>query len=99
MAEEFGNDRGSGKPDAAELAYELQILRARIAESPRQVRALEDRLVETQARVASLTDRNERLADTLRDARDQLVALKEEIDRLAQPPSGDGGVLGGGGGH
>jgi len=93
MAEEFGTDRGSGKPDAAELAYELQILRARIAESPRQIRALEDRLVETQARVASLTDRNERLADTLRDARDQLVALKEEIDRLAQPPSGYGVFL------
>jgi proteasome-associated ATPase len=93
MAEEFGNDRGSGKPDAAELAYEIQILRARIAESPRQMRALEDRLVETQARVASLTDRNERLADTLRDARDQLVTLKEEIDRLAQPPSGYGVFL------
>ena len=93
MAEEFGNDRGSGKPDAAELAYEIQILRARLAESPRQIRALEDRLVETQARVASLTDRNERLADTLRDARDQLVTLKEEIDRLAQPPSGYGVFL------
>jgi proteasome-associated ATPase len=93
MAEEFGNDRGSGKPDAAELAYEIQMLRARIAESPRQIRALEDRLVETQARVASLSDRNERLADTLRDARDQLVTLKEEIDRLAQPPSGYGVFL------
>ena len=93
MAEEFGNERGSGKPDAADLAYEIQILRARIAESPRQIRALEDRLIETQARVASLTDRNERLADTLRDARDQLVALKEEIDRLAQPPSGYGVFL------
>jgi proteasome-associated ATPase len=93
MAEEFGNDRASGKPDAADLAYEIQILRARIAESPRQIRALEDRLVETQARVASLTDRNERLADTLRDARDQLVTLKEEIDRLAQPPSGYGVFL------
>src|SRR3954465_2805839 len=93
MAEEFGNDRGSSKPDAAELAYELQILRARIAESPRQIRALEERLVETQARVASLTDRNERLGEPPRDARDQLVALKEEIDRLAQPPSGYGVFL------
>ena len=80
-------------PDAAELAYEIQLLRARIAESPRQIRALEDRLVETQARIASLTDHNERLADTLRDARDQLVTLKEEIDRLAQPPSGYGVFL------
>jgi proteasome-associated ATPase len=97
MAEESGTDRGehrdSGRPDAAELAYELELLRARLSESPRQMRALEDRLIETQARVASLTDRNERLADTLRDARDQLITLKEEIDRLAQPPSGYGVFL------
>ncbi len=33
---------------------------------------------------------NERLASTLREARDQIVALKEEVDRLAQPPSGFG---------
>jgi proteasome-associated ATPase len=97
MAEDSGYVRG-GQHDpaalhAAALAQELELLRARLAESPRQMRALEDRLIETQARVASLTDRNERLADTLRDARDQLVALKEEIDRLAQPPSGYGVFL------
>ncbi len=90
MAEDFSDKRTAGTPTAAELADELQILRARLSESPRQLRALEDRLLEAQARVASLSDRNERLADTLRDARDQLVALKEEIDRLAQPPSGYG---------
>src|SRR3954452_12030388 len=30
---------------------------------------------------------NDRLASTLRDARDQIVALKAEVDRLAQPPN------------
>src|SRR4051794_38891854 len=90
MAEDFSDKRTSNTPTAAELAQEVELLRARLTESPRQLRALEDRLLEAQARVASLTDRNERLADTLRDARDQLVALKEEIDRLAQPPSGYG---------
>jgi proteasome-associated ATPase len=54
---------------------------------------LEDRLAEAQARVAALSDRNERLAETLREARDQMVQLKEEIDRLAQPPSGYGVFL------
>jgi proteasome-associated ATPase len=97
MAEESsterGDQRGHARPEPAELAYELELLRARLAESPRQMRALEDRLIETQARVASLTDRNERLADTLRDAREQLITLKEEIDRLAQPPSGYGVFL------
>ena len=40
-----------------------------------------------------MTSQNERLADTLREARDQIVALKEEVDRLAQPPSGFGVFL------
>jgi len=93
MAEEFSEKRAAATPTAAELAGEVELLRARLSESPRQLRTLEDRLLEAQARIASLTDRNERLADTLRDARDQLVALKEEIDRLAQPPSGYGVFL------
>ncbi|MGA7688590.1 MAG: proteasome ATPase, partial [Jiangellales bacterium] len=56
-------------------------------------RMLEDRLAQMQGRVASLTAQNERLAGTLREARDQIVSLKEEIDRLAQPPSGFGVFL------
>ncbi len=40
-----------------------------------------------------MTSQNERLASTLREARDQIVALKEEVDRLAQPPSGFGVFL------
>jgi proteasome-associated ATPase len=75
------------------LEQELELLRAKVSESPRHMRLLEDRLAEAQARVAALSDRNERLAETLREARDQMVQLKEEIDRLAQPPSGYGVFL------
>ncbi|HZC70823.1 MAG TPA: proteasome ATPase [Jatrophihabitans sp.] len=75
------------------LEQELELLRAKVSESPRHMRLLEERLAEAQARVAALSDRNERLADTLREARDQMVQLKEEIDRLAQPPSGYGVFL------
>ncbi|MDT4983401.1 MAG: proteasome-associated ATPase, partial [Pseudonocardiales bacterium] len=78
---------------AAFLEQELELLRSKAADSPRHIRLLEDRLAETQARVAALNDRNERLAETLREARDQMVSLKEEIDRLAQPPSGYGVFL------
>ena len=41
------------------------------------------------------TAQNQRLAATLREARDQIVTLKEEVDRLAQPPSGFGVFLAG----
>ncbi len=55
-----------------------------------RLRALEERLAAAQAELAAATARGDRLATTLREARDQIVALKEEIDRLAQPPSGYG---------
>jgi len=75
------------------LEEEVAVLRRRLADSPRHARLLEERLRETEASLASVTGQNERLADTLREARDQIVALKEEVDRLAQPPSGFGVFL------
>ncbi len=72
------------------LEEEIAALRRRLADSPRQSRLLEERLRETEASLAAVTGQNERLAGTLREARDQIVALKEEVDRLAQPPSGFG---------
>src|ERR1700683_1540339 len=72
------------------LDEEIAVLRRRLAASPRQVRLLEDRLHETEGSLNGVTAQNERLAATLREARDRIVALKEEGDRLAQPPSGFG---------
>ena len=72
------------------LEEEIAALRRRLADSPVQARLLEERLRETEASLASVTGQNDRLAGTLREARDQIVALKEEVDRLAQPPSGFG---------
>jgi proteasome-associated ATPase len=75
------------------LDEEITVLRRRLADSPRQVRLLEDRLREAEGSLTGVTAQNERLAATLREARDQIVALKEEVDRLAQPPSGFGVFL------
>lgn len=69
------------------------MLRRKLAESPRQVRVLEERLHEAQANLAAVSGQNERLVSTLKEAREQIIALKEEVDRLAQPPSGYGVFL------
>ncbi|GAA4813890.1 proteasome ATPase [Tomitella cavernea] len=45
-------------------------------------------------RIAALTTRNTKLAELLKEARTQLVALREEVDRLGQPPSGFGVLVG-----
>jgi proteasome-associated ATPase len=75
------------------LEEEVALLRRKLAESPRHVRVLEQRLAESASRLAQLSARNEKLTETLKEARGQLVALREEVDRLAQPPSGYGVFL------
>ncbi|MBG0833034.1 proteasome ATPase [Planomonospora sp. ID67723] len=75
------------------LQEEITALRRKLTESPRQVRVLEESLHKVQANLAAVTGQNERLVATLKEARDQIVALKEEVDRLAQPPSGFGVFL------
>ena len=75
------------------LEEEIALLRRKLTDSPRQVRVLEERLTEVQGNLAGLSTQNDRLVSTLKEARDQILTLKEEVDRLAQPPSGFGVFL------
>ena len=75
------------------LEQEVSVLRRKLADSPRHVRALEESLAKAQAGLAGVSGQNDRLVGTLREARSQVVALKDEVERLAQPPSGYGVFL------
>ncbi len=98
--EAFGSP---GEPDLSiedaaeleELRREAAVLREQLenavgsssaARNPRDVHQLE-------ARIDSLASRNSKLMETLKEARQQLLALREEVDRLGQPPSGYGVLL------
>ena len=56
-------------------------------------RQVDEQLRTLQAQLRSVSDHNSRLMDTLREAREQIVTLKAEIDRLAEPPGGYGVFL------
>jgi proteasome-associated ATPase len=75
------------------LEAEVGELRRRLADLPEGSTQVEQRLIDTQRSLAAVTAQNERLATTLREARDQITTLKEEVDRLAQPPTGFGTFL------
>jgi proteasome-associated ATPase len=75
------------------LEAEVADLRRRLSDGPAGSRGLELRLADAQRSLAAVTSQNERLAGTLREARDQIMKLKEEVDRLAQPPAGFGTFL------
>ena len=81
--------------DAAELEHlrrEAALLREQLNSVSGGHRSREVQQLE--ARIDSLAARNAKLMDTLKDARQQLLALREEVDRLGQPPSGYGVLLG-----
>src|SRR5689334_8902320 len=91
---------GADEQDTAQLMSQVAFLEAevgelrrRLADAPVGSDLVEQRLIDTQRSLAAVTAQNERLAGTLRDARDQITTLKEEVDRLAQPPTGFGTFL------
>jgi proteasome-associated ATPase len=60
---------------------------------PEPGRGAQARITQLGNDLDSARAQNERLSRTLREARDQIVTLKSEVDRLAQPPSGFGTIL------
>ncbi|MCW2769240.1 MAG: arc, partial [Aeromicrobium sp.] len=75
--------------EVAYLRAEVEHLRRRLGTE----RSTDSRLSELEAKLSATNNQNERLTSTLREARDQIVTLKEEVDRLAQPPTGFGTFL------
>jgi proteasome-associated ATPase len=76
------------------LEEEILSLRQRLQDAPKRVRALEERLLETKGQLAQAVAQNEKLSYTLREAREHIAALREEVDKLTQPPSAYGTLLG-----
>ena len=93
-----------GAEDPAELARlheearlldeEVASLRRKVADGPKRVRALEERLLETKGQLAQAVAQNEKLSYTLREAREHIAALRDEVDKLTRPPSAYGVVVG-----
>ena len=98
--ESFGipSESGMSSGDAAELEElrrEAALLREQLEHAAGQggTRSARD-VHQLEARIDSLAARNSKLMETLKEARQQLLALREEVDRLGQPPSGYGVLLG-----
>jgi proteasome-associated ATPase len=77
-----------------ELEDEIAALRRKLTDAPKRQRALEERLLETKGQLAQAVSQNEKLSYTLRESREHIAALREEVDKLTQPPSAYGMVVG-----
>jgi proteasome-associated ATPase len=77
-----------------DLEEEVVVLRRRLQDAPKRVRTLEERLLETKGQLAQAVSQNEKLSATLREAREHIAALREEVEKLTMPPSAYGTFLG-----
>jgi proteasome-associated ATPase len=75
------------------LEEEVLGLRRRMQDAPKRVRTLEEKLLETKGQLQQAISQNERLTFTLREAREHIAALREEVDKLTQPPAAYGTFL------
>ncbi|MGD0254794.1 MAG: proteasome ATPase [Acidimicrobiales bacterium] len=72
---------------------EVALLRRRLSEGPGRVQSLEERLLESKGQLAQAVSQNEKLTYTLQQAKEHIAALREEVDKLTQPPSAYGTFL------
>jgi proteasome-associated ATPase len=88
------DERAALEAQLAMLGEEIAHLRGRLADTPNRLRSLEERLLETKGQLAHKTAQNEKLSYTLREAREHIASLRDEVDKLTQPPSAYGVIVG-----
>ena len=59
-----------------------------------RARHLEDKLLEAKSQLAHAVAQNEKLSYTLRESREHITTLRDEVEKLTQPPSGYGVIVG-----
>jgi proteasome-associated ATPase len=69
------------------LEDEVALLRRRLSNAPRQVKMLEERLLESRGELSRALAQNEKLVSVLKAEREKLESLKEEVEKLTQPPA------------
>ncbi len=80
--------------DRADLEAEVLELRRRLEAAPRRIEAFEAEIRDIKRELASATARNHKLNATLETARERIAVLREEVEKLSQPPSAYGTVVG-----
>src|SRR5207253_4597446 len=94
---EFDRRLAEDEREGGELQMQVKLLeeesgamRTKLADAPIRIRELEAHLLEARAEYARTREQSERMTELLRQAREQIVSLREEVEKLTSPPSGYG---------
>ncbi|HEU4869157.1 MAG TPA: proteasome ATPase [Actinomycetota bacterium] len=89
----FEQEVGELQMHIKDLEEESSVLRSKLLDAPLKIRKLESQLSEVRHEASRSRTQSERMATLLAQAREQLVTLQQEIDKLSSPPSGYGVFL------
>ena len=88
-----GHEQSQHADEISELRAEIDRLKKGVSEPSQRIRALEARIIELKGELAGSISRNERLSGTLREAKEQIESLRDDVERLTATPNTYGVVL------
>ena len=85
QSDSFGqyNDHGGSRDEFEVAPFTVESL----DQALRRIELLEQKLVESRLQLSQSRSNNEKLAITIQQTRDQIAALRDEVEKLTQPPA------------
>src|ERR1700732_4538653 len=73
------------EPVAASSSSDLTL--SDVDQANRRIELLEEKLLEARGQLSQSRSNNEKLTITIQQTRDQIAALRDEVEKLTQPPA------------
>ena len=83
----FGEDDNSENDDQIVVSSPRDSTLGDVEHATRRIEMLEEKLLEARGQLAQSRSNNEKLTITIQQTRDQIAALRDEVEKLTQPPA------------
>ena len=85
--ERFGDDQAVGDDDHIVMSSPRDFVLNDVDQATRRIEVLEEKLLEARGQLSQSRSNNEKLTFTIQQTRDQIAALRDEVEKLTQPPA------------
>ncbi len=89
----YEKEVGELQTHVKQLQESSSVLKTKLADAPLKLRKFEEQLLQARHESSRSKEQGDRMAALLREAKEQMMALREEVDRLSAPPLGYGVFL------
>ena len=83
----FGSDEVPENDDQIVVSSPRDTTTGDVEQAGRRIEMLEEKLLEARGALAQSRSNNEKLTITIQQTRDQIAALRDEVEKLTQPPA------------